>query len=216
MVIEHFITEISTYADAAPIAYFYCARNTAEPQRSDPAEILLSILKQLMCCKLNWQMESSTAEEYKKRKLEADRDGSDIARLDVDEAALKILDLTKNMPVTIFIDAIDECRSDLRYQLLQALEILLHESINIVKVFVSSREDADIVLKLRKSPNIYINVDDNTDDINRYVEAEIQKAIDDGRLLKGRVSPQLRCRITTSLTMKSQGMYVITLTYGIK
>ena len=31
----------------APLAYFYCAREAAEPERADPEKILLSIARQL-------------------------------------------------------------------------------------------------------------------------------------------------------------------------
>jgi hypothetical protein len=206
MFVQQFLTETLTCANAAPVAYFYCTRNTAEPQRSDPAEVLRALLKQLMCFKPDWQMESSTAEEYRTRKREAEEDGSNIERLDIWETTREITKAVAEMPVTIFIDALDECRSDQRYQLLQALDHLLESSDHLVQVFVSSREDVDIVLRLQKCPNIYINVDDNRDDINRFVQAEIEKALNDGRLLNGRVSPELRHRITESLIMKAQGM----------
>jgi cytochrome b involved in lipid metabolism len=200
--IERFLAETSTCTDAAPFAYFYCARNTAEPQRSDPAEVLPAVLKQLMCYKAN------SAREYRRRKQEADKDGSDIARLDIWETTNHIIKAAAEMPVTMFIDALDECRPDQRYQLLHALDMLLHDSIHLVKVLVSSREDADIVLKLKRSPNIYIKIDDNMHDIDRFVQAEIQKALIDGRLLKGRVSPQLQHLITKTLARKAKGMCV--------
>ena len=36
-------------AAPAPIAYFFCVRNNAEPERADPEVIMRSILKQLSC-----------------------------------------------------------------------------------------------------------------------------------------------------------------------
>lgn len=206
MFVQQLLIEMSTCTDAAPIAYFYCTRNTAEPQRSDPAEVLRAVLKQLICSKPNWQRESSTAEEYKRRKREAEEDGSDIARLDIWETTRAITEAVAEMPVIIFIDALDECRSGQRHQLLQALDLLLEDSVHLVKVFVSSREDVDIVLRLQNCLNIHINVDDNTDDINRFVQAEIRKALTDGRLLNGRISPELQRRITENLVTKAKGM----------
>lgn len=206
MFVQRLLTETLTCTNAAPVAYFYCTRNTAEPQRSDPTEVLRAILKQLMCSRPDWQMDSSTAKEYRTRKKEAEIDNSEIARLDIWETTCKITQAVAETPVTIFIDAIDECRFDQRYQLLQALDHLLESSDHLVKVFVSSREDVDIVLRLQKCPNIYINVDDNRDDINRFVQAEIGKALNEGRLLNGRVSSELQRRITKSLIMKAQGM----------
>lgn len=212
-VVQQLLTEISTCENAAPIVYFYCQRNTAEPQRSEPTEVLRAVLKQIVCCKARWQTDSTTAKEYRQRKVEADEDGSEIERLNITETTQNIIDAVEEMPVTIFIDALDECRSDQRHQLLRALEVLLEKSAHLVKVFVSSRDDVDIVLKLQKHPNVYINVSDNKHDINRFIETEIQKAQSDGRLLKGVVSSELKTLVTENLATKAGGMYVLLLNH---
>lgn len=208
-VIQQHLIENSTCENTAPIAYFYCQRNTAEPQRSDPEEVLRAILKQLLCHNPLWQEGSSTAEEYRARKIEADDDGSEISRLDIVETTARIIEIASKMPVTILIDALDECRSDKRHELLGALDVLLEKSSHLVKVFVSSRDDVDIVLRLQKHPNIYINIYDNKHDIDRFIRAEIQRAQSDGRLLKGVVSSELNSLITQDLAMKAGGMYVV-------
>ena len=119
------------------------------------------------------------------------------------------------MPVTIFIDALDECCSGQRHELLGALDSLLERSAHLVKVFISSRDDVDIVLRLQKHSNIYINIYDNKDDINRFISAKIQKAQTDRRLLKGLVSSELKTVITENLAMKAKEMYVVFLTLQI-
>ena len=75
----------------------------------------------------------------------AHMDGFDSALLDTDEITMKIIDIREKTPANIFIDALGECFSDQRYLLLKALEILLDKSLNLVKLFVSSRDDMDIV-----------------------------------------------------------------------
>ena len=122
------------------------------------------------------------------------------------ETTDQIIKIASQMPVTILIDALDECRSDQRHGLLSALDVLLENSTHLVKVFVSSRDDVDIVLRLQKHPNIYISVRDNTGDIQRFIQFEIHKAQNDRRLLKGTVSPRLRRLITESLIEKAGGM----------
>ena len=168
--------------------------------------MLRAILRQLLCYNPLWQQGSSTAKEYRKRKSEADEDGFEISRLDMSETTDQIIKIASQMPVTILIDALDECRSDQRHRLLGALDVLLENSTRLVKVFVSSRDDVDIVLRLQKHPNIYISVRDNTGDIQRFIRFEIQKAQTDRRLLKGTVAPRLRRLITESLTEKAGGM----------
>lgn len=119
------------------------------------------------------------------------------------------------MPVTILIDALDECRASQRHELLGALDVLLERSAYLVKVFVSSRDDVDIVLRLQKHPNIYINIDNNKNDIHRFIQFEIRKALSDRRLLKGAVSSGLAKLITEKLAMKARGMYVVFLAFEI-
>lgn len=177
--------------------------------------MLRAILKQLLCWQARWQTGSSTAKEYRLRKQEADEDGSEIERLDLLETTDQIIEITSEMPVIILIDALDECRSDQRHELLQALDVLLEKSAHLVKVFVSSRDDVDIVLKLQKHQNIYISIDDNKHDINRFIQAEIERAQSDGRLLKGVVSPELKTLITENLAKKARGMHVAILNLQI-
>ena len=207
-VVKQLQAEKSTHENAAPIAYFYCQRNTADLQRSNPTEVLRAILKQVVLCKADWEAESPTANEFKRRRGEAERFGSNIEPLDIEETAHQIIDIVVEMPLTIVIDALDECHPDQRHQLLQALELILEKSAHLVKVFISSRDDIDILLKLQKHRNIYIGIDDNEQDINRFIQAEIQKVQSEGRLLKGTVSSELQDYITDSLARKAQGMYV--------
>ena len=208
-VIRQLLVESPASKKLAPIAYFYCQRNTAEPQLSDPTEVLRSILRQLLCYDPLWQTTSSSAEEYRVRKSEAEKDGFEISRLDILETTDQLIDVASQMPVTILIDALDECHSDKRHALLSALDHLLERSTHLVKVFVSSRDDVDIVLRLQKHPNIYVNSGDNTEDIHRFIESEIQKAQNDKRLLKGTVSSELTELIIENLATKAEGMYVI-------
>ena len=153
--------------------------------------------------------------EYRKRQSEAEEDGFEISRLDIMETTNQIIEIASKMPVTILIDALDEIRSDRRYELLGTLDLLLEKSAQLVKVFVSSRDDVDIILRLQKHPNIYIGISDNKEDIHRYIQFAIQKAQSDGRLLKGTVSPELTKLITKTLAMKAEGMYVISLAFGM-
>ena len=207
-VIAQLLSDHSVFANAAPIAYFYCQRNTAEPQRSDPTEVFRAILKQLLCCNPRWYEESFTANNYRARKFEAELEGCEVSSLDLFETTDQIIQIASVMPVTILIDALDECRSDQRHELLRALDLLLEKSAHLVKIFVSSRDDIDIVLRLKNHPNIYISINDNTDDIHEYIQYEVQKAQSDRRLLNGAISPELARLVTEKLAAKAGGMYV--------
>jgi hypothetical protein len=49
-VIQYMQSRMPEADGQAPLAYFYCARTANEPERSDPVELLRSIIEQLSCC----------------------------------------------------------------------------------------------------------------------------------------------------------------------
>ncbi|KAL2815045.1 ankyrin repeat-containing domain protein [Aspergillus cavernicola] len=207
--IEKSLAASSTANNALSIAYFYFSRNKAEAQRSDPTEALSAILKQLLCSRSQrWQHDSPTTRQYRLRKREAEIDGSEIERLSIMEVTEQIIHLAKDTPIMIFIDALDECCPNQRYELFEMLDEVLVKATKTVKVLVSSRDDANILLKLGTSPNISISSADNALDINRFVETEIHKAINQSRLLDGKVTSDLQQRITDRLIKKADGMFL--------
>ena len=132
-------------ADSASTAFFYCARSTAEPARAKPVEILCALLRQLCTSNSDQPVKSPVAREYEARKKKADEDCSTIKRLTVEECTRLIIELTKDHPATIILDALDECEEITRHELLEALDSIISKSANVVKIFVSSRDDIDIV-----------------------------------------------------------------------
>ncbi|MCJ1352386.1 MAG: hypothetical protein MMC33_002370, partial [Icmadophila ericetorum] len=206
-VIQHLHSESNTSSAPAPIAYFYCTRNTAEPQRADPDEIMRSILKQLSSSKPDLSVREPTAKEYRTRKEEAEQQGCEPAKLTVAECEGLILALLEHNPATIVIDALDECIPARRYEILKTLDNIIQKSASLVKVFVSSREDNDIVCRLKDSPNVIIHASDNGKDIERFIHSEVEKAIEDKRMLRGDISDELKNRIITTLAKGANGMF---------
>ncbi len=133
------------YADSASTAFFYSARSTAEPARAKPVEILRALLRQLCSSDLDQPVNELIAREYKARKTEAEKDCSAIKRLTVKDCTRLIIELTKDDPATIILDALDECEEDTRYELLEAFDSIISSSGKVVKIFASSRDDIDIV-----------------------------------------------------------------------
>lgn len=76
------------------------------------------------------------------------------------------------------VDALDKYDPLKRHGLLHALRDIIQNSNSLVKVIVLSRDDSDIVCRLNHVPNVYISSDDNGDDVDRFVEQELDKAID--------------------------------------
>lgn len=190
----------------SPLAYFYCARDSAEPERANPEEIIRALLKQLSSPSPAYPIKAAVLSAYNHKSREADLDGSDPDKLTVAECSQLILEITNDVPVTIVIDALDECDYSRRYQLLKVLDEIVASSSNIVKIFVSSREDTDIALRLKDLPNICIGAADNGEDIEKFIRLEVQAAKTDKRLLNGRVSAELQEKIVSKLIEGTQGM----------
>jgi hypothetical protein len=143
---------------------------------------------------------------YQQRKEDAVQDGSKPVKLSVEDSTELIITLLDYNPATIVIDALDECQPNRRYELINALNDIIKKSANLVKVFVSSRDDIDIVLKLTEVPNIFINASDNRKDIEDFVYYEVDHAITNKRLLHGQVSDELKSRIINTLIDGANGM----------
>lgn len=67
MVIDSIKEELQKQVDPLPLAFFYCTRESSEPGRANPTEVLLSILKQLSCRDPGGPIISSVAAMYRER-----------------------------------------------------------------------------------------------------------------------------------------------------
>jgi hypothetical protein len=193
-------------ANTQPVltAYFYCVRNTAEPERANPDEILRSILKQLSSSEPDLRIREPVVKAYKEKKEETK--GHNPEKLMLDETVEVILALLETNPANIVIDALDECDPDRRHELFEALDTIIQRAASVVKVFVSSRDDGDIVCRLTSSPNVIIQTSDNKVDIECFARTEVAQAIKKKRLIKGNVSGQLEDRIIKTLIDGAHGM----------
>jgi hypothetical protein len=188
--------------ELAPVAYFYCSRNKAEPERSDPQEILRCIARQLCGDDPRRIVNESLMHMY--QKMEKPRPGGN--RLSLNYTVDLILSVLKDNPGTIIIDALDECDPVERYNLFESLDKIVEHSSNVVKVFLTSRNDGDIVCRLNNTPNIYIDAQKNKLDIQRFITSEVERAVVQRRMLNGNVSKELQVRIRVTLNQGANGM----------
>lgn len=157
-------TVINTMLDAnsnsatSSIAFFYCARSTAEPERAKPAEIMGALLRQLTSSKPDLPVKEPVATEYEARRKKAAEDCSSLKKLTVQDCTRLIIELTQNYPATIILDALDECEENTRHELLEAFDDIISSSAEVVKVFVSSRDDIDIVSSLRENVFLVLKI----------------------------------------------------------
>jgi hypothetical protein len=204
--IELFLKQAQSEPTAAPVAFFYCIRATAERERANPEEIMRAILKQLAKAKSHLPLRSSIVAKFEHARQESLEDGSELSSLTIDDCVSLILEILENTSATIIIDALDECDPVRRHELLRALKVIVAEAENLVRVFISSRDHTDIVIKLTDVPNIYISSSDNYKDIEQFVTVKIDEAIGDQRLLSGNISQTVRDEIISALVEKAKGM----------
>ncbi|KAF8244964.1 hypothetical protein K440DRAFT_507396, partial [Wilcoxina mikolae CBS 423.85] len=108
---------------------------------------------------------------------------------------------------TILIDALDESDPKKRANFLHALKKIIDTSTSLVKVFISNRDDGDIVLRLNEVPNLFIEANDNSHDIERFVQRELTRCIEERTLLGGNVSTELQAEVSAVLLSKANGMF---------
>lgn len=202
MVIESMISSLEfkqSRQTAEPVIYFYC--NRSESQRQDPAAIMRSIVKQMSLVWPGAGLPKPVVEAYNERAKSGLAAGHLVFQECVD---LLILLLELYPRTTIIIDGLDESDPIERWRLLDALTAIMHTSTNSVKIFISSRDDTDIRLKLEGVPNLYIDAQDNMEDIERFIQREVRVTV--GRRRLWRLPEALRSRIISVILGKANGM----------
>ncbi|KAH6869627.1 hypothetical protein B0T10DRAFT_450909, partial [Thelonectria olida] len=190
----------------APV-YFYCSRNPAVPGRSDPSRIAAAIARQLSTPQAGGSLLEAAVEAYKQREADAFASGP-LRLVESKDLILKLLDRYKGATMTIVIDALDECNEATRASLLDTLDDLLKASPCLLKIFVSSRNDQDIVYKLDNYPNLDLSSNRNSADINLFVQSETKRLVNNGSLLRFSMrKEELRNKIIHELTSNADGMF---------
>ena len=203
LVIEDMIARFEAGQSGLPV-YFYCTRSAAEPERSNPHAVLASVLRQLSCVQPDAPILGPVVEKYRSQ-----GEGFSSNGLDLDDSRDLIIRLIEDYSMTtIVVDALDECDPLMRQSLLDAFEHILKESLGLVKIFVSSRNDQDIVCTLREYPNMDISSDKNTTDIGAYVKTETMKLVRKGQLLRNsRAKDKMAASIIEQISYGADGMF---------
>ncbi|KAG9661667.1 hypothetical protein KCU64_g2427, partial [Aureobasidium melanogenum] len=202
IVIENLKTGMSNLKNATPI---YCPRALAEPERADPCEILRSIIKQLSQSQSG--ILQSTVDSFEQNRLEAEVDGLPPSTLILSECKNLLLQIVNTTPATIVIDALDECDPTRRHHLLSFFNNIITTSQNVVKIFITSRDEIDLRAHIAHCDRIRITEEQNCHDIQKFVVTEVDQAIKNRRLLCGNVPHDLREHVVNELIGKAQGMF---------
>jgi hypothetical protein len=163
----------------------------------------LSTLVQQLVRMPNAELLKPAVDAYNDR----EKKGKPFARLSTTESQDLLVQLADIYPeTTICIDALDEIDDQNRIVFLRSLQYVMERSKNLVKIFATTRMDADILLPFERITRIELQPDDNAADINQFVEKTVRDVIDDGKLLHGDVPDDLKGEICDTLRMLSKGM----------
>ncbi|KAH6889475.1 hypothetical protein B0T10DRAFT_548840 [Thelonectria olida] len=192
-VIDHVKQHLHSTGVDQGFAYFYCNRN--EEERRQPQSILRSLVRQL-------SSPFGRSEEIHQDVRDLPKSlGDQCLILDVDMCQDILLKLVASYPsTTIILDALDECNSENRIELMGCFNELMNQN-DRLKVFISSRKDFDIVNHFESHPRVEIQATDNQDDIENFVKEQLS------RVKRLENMPNLREEISKTLFEKSKGMF---------
>ena len=190
------------------VAYFYCKRD--EEVRRDREKVLLALIKQLACPPIDTtgavghdRICAAALEAYNQER----EDPSSRHQLNFDSCLRLLGQLVESFehPVVV-LDALDECSGEVRSHLLRGLQSVIGQAKCPFKVFIASRHNLYIEDSLRGLPHICIEARDNAEDIESYVQQELTFAIQDRKLLRGKVSQELRASVEGVILRDANGM----------
>lgn len=192
------------------LAIFYCSNDKAKTgreetfSRADPQEVLRSIVSQLSTRKNDRHVAPIVGEKF-----EASGPGSDNQRpLDYSDCVEILVEISRTLPITIVLDAFDECDQDKSPDLIKHLKDVISRSPDRVKVFISTRSFPAIENDLKADSSIGVTPERNKDDVREFIETTLDNRIKDKELLDGVVETDLREKIRDTLTSRAQNMFL--------
>jgi len=159
---------------SAAVAYFYCSKSQAEPERANAEAILGCILKQLSQELSDGRIQEPIVMKYNEKLEVAKERKREILPLTVDECVDLIIAVLGQRPITIVINALDECDPVQQSQLVDALRKIAQDGkssngTRLAKWFVTSRNEGDILRRLDIFPSYAINSHDTENDLKSFI-----------------------------------------------
>lgn len=199
LVVDYINKSIDTSVNA--LIYFYCVRDTAEPERAEPGQILMCLARQLAYHQPSSTVRTEAVERYENFTL----GGTQARDLGIDDTLDLIAELAADLvSLTVVIDAIDECNGI--STLLGHLRTIMGRN-KQVRFFLTSREGKEISTWLKTVQHREIQIGKNLGDITSFVQSEIEKNPKLIQLFSRNVSPDLKEKVIQILTEGAQGMF---------
>ncbi|RMJ04916.1 hypothetical protein CDV36_014413 [Fusarium kuroshium] len=179
-------------------AYFYC--NQTEPTRRQALLVLRSFIRQLSSPK---SMSGHLDPKLKQLYIDSRLNGAGWTINLCKEILVHLFNLYPH--TTIILDALDECETEERRLLLNIFDWASKSSSRPVKIFISSRPEADIRQRLVHLSNLEISAKNNGHDIADFIKQSSENEGLWNIALAG--NPVLKEEIVQTLIQKSDGKF---------
>ena len=191
-------------------AFFFCSSDSVHTgsneafSRSDPEEALRSLVSQLATSQESNHVAPILQGKYNTFGPDSDQS----INLPYSDCIEIIVAISESTPVTIVLDAFDECDQNRSPRLIQHLEEIMRQSPTNVKVFISTRAFPAIEDKLVPDRSIEVNAENNGVDVKQFIHSTLEQRIKDKSLLNGDVPSDLKAEIETTLTGRASNMFL--------
>ncbi|KAM0438580.1 hypothetical protein ACHAPT_001332 [Fusarium lateritium] len=207
VVVDQLVLENQSSQRGLAVAFYYCAATPSEPDRASPDAILRSILRQVAVDQEKKTVNPTIWLEYEKvTNSLASR--ANLSRLGTYGCVELLLKLTAGRTTYLALDAIDELQEQDRFVLTQAFRRIIDESTGLVKVLITSRNDAQIESLLQSATTIRVSPAENRCDIEAFISTQLEGIVRSRRLLNGSPSKRLLERMRKTLTTGAQEMFL--------
>ncbi|KAG6362578.1 hypothetical protein INS49_007670 [Diaporthe citri] len=130
--------------------------------------------------------------------------GLDLARLKTKECVDLIIEIVNDDPITIVLDAIDQIRDAQRFVLFDAMNRILGEAANVVKIFLTSRNDTEVVSSFPTAKTVSTNSANVRGDMQQFIHLEL----DNAKLLNGCASSEVRTALADEILAGAGEMFL--------
>ena len=192
------------------IAFFFCSNDKASNERmetfsrSDPEEALRSIVSQLATSHENNYVAPILQDKY-----DTFGPGSDqTTRLSSYDCIEILVTISENLPVTIILDAFDECDQSRSPRLVQYLQDIMHRSQANVRIFISTRPFPAIEDHFVPDRSIEVLAANNGSDVKAFIHTTLEDRIQDESFLNGHPPEGLKEEIITTLSLRAGSMFL--------
>ena len=176
------------------VIYYYC--DFADQRTLHTDRILATLLKQLL-------PEGRFPEEIEPQMLKAYGHGQRTPGThEIGDLVCSLMQLHPN--TYIVIDGLDECEKQARQEVLNILKRISALRSTSVRIFVSCRDEDELLRSLHQYPRIQLTAETQEGDIKAFVEGSVRHEMDSGQLKVQ--NPELEHHIVRELVKKAHGM----------